>query len=52
MKSTSSTKSEPKKEVSKTVKHQNVLDAWSLNIHLRTSHEDKSIPERLDWSHK
>ena len=52
MNSTSSNPPETKKDVVKTQKHQNSLDAWAQNIHLRTAHENPSIVPSLEFAHK
>lgn len=50
MNQVSNSSGDPKKEVSKTVKHQNVLDAWEFNIHMKSVHEDASIPSKLAFA--
>ena len=52
MNQVSDTSGDPKKEITKTVKHQNALDAWAFNIHITSSHEDASIPSKLTFANK
>jgi len=43
-----------KQEVSKPSNHyrNNKADPWAHNIHLRSNHEDKKIPDKLAFAHR